>query len=246
MKTKNYYMLAASIVLLMTGCGSDSAEPDENDNEKGNGFRTNQSSFITKIDKDSPTRIQRNAYIDEFIAKSNVQCQYYLASPLREPSEKEGNSHLYMSIFDAVSQSFGMKPLTDVAKELYSGDDDGSKKTKTAYENALTPEIIRGVKISRKNYAQKMTVRKNSLIESYTIPLVKQDMRNYDKLCSHETGLIEINKALRKAQKQPKITPFSPTLNIDPTVIKNKVEAVTKEEETKQDTQSESHNSNKS
>ena len=237
MTTKNHYMIAASIVLLINGCGSDGAEPDGNDTEKGSGFRTNQSSFITKIDKDSPTRIQRNAYIDEFITKSNIQCQHYLASPLRESSEKNGNGQLYMSIFDAVSQSFGMKQLTDVAKDLYSGDDESSNKTKTAYENALTPEIIGGVKISRKNYAQKMILRKNSLIESYTIPMVQQDMKNYDKLCNYETGLIEINNALRKAQKQPKVLLFLPQ-KILPT-IKNKVEAVTKEadgpEETKPD-----------
>ena len=41
--------------------------------------------------------------------------------------------------------------------------------------------------------------------------------------------MIEINKALKKAQRQPKIRPFSP--KIDPTTIKNKVEAVTKEAE---------------
>jgi len=41
--------------------------------------------------------------------------------------------------------------------------------------------------------------------------------------------LIEINKALKKAQKQQTIKPFSPT--IDPVSIKNKVEAVTKEAE---------------
>ncbi len=242
---KNHYIIVTSILLLLTGCGSDSATPDKK-KKKVIGFQTNQSTFMTKIDKVSSSKEDRNAFIDEFITKSNLQCQYYLISPQGKSSEKKSNSKLYISIFDAVSQAFGIKQITDVAKELYSSDDESSKNAKNAYESALTPEIIRGVKISRKNYAQKMILRKPRLIESYTIPMVKQDIRNYDKLCNYETGLIEINKALKKAQKQPKVKPFSPSLKIDPTLIKDKVEAMTKEAEAQEGIQSENQYINES
>jgi 2'-5' RNA ligase len=76
-----------------------------------------------------------------------------------------------------------------------------------------------------------MILRKTRLIESYTIPMLRRDMRNYDKLCNYETGLIEINKALRRAlkraEKKREMEPFSP--KIDLKMIKNKVESVTKQ-----------------
>ncbi len=219
------YMIAAAVLLLITGCGSDTPEPDKK-KKKITGFQTDQSMFIATVDNVLPTKEERNALIDEFIITSNLQCQHYLNNPLNKSSnpKKQG---LYMDIFDGVSQAFGVKNITDGAKRLYKKDDkSGSNKAKIAYENALSPEIKRGVEIAREKYAQKMILRKTRMIESYTMSMLKRDMKNYDKLCNYEYGLIEINKALQKAQKQPKMQPFSPT--IDPTTIKNKVEAVTK------------------
>ena len=222
-------IIVAGILLLISGCGSDTLEPDKKKN-KVTGFKTNTSMFIATIDEVSPTKEDRNAFIDEFIIKSNLQCQHYLNNPLHKSSSTPKKQALYMDVFDGVSQAFGMKSITDGAKKLYrKNNDDGSNKAKIAYENALSPEIKRGVEIARENYAQKMILRKTRMIESYTINMLKQDMKNYDKLCSYETGLIEINKALKKAQRQPKIKPFSP--KIDPTTIKNKVAAVTREAE---------------
>ena len=226
---KIHSLIAAGILLLISGCGSDTVEPDKKKNKVA-GFKTNTSMFIATIDKVSPTKEDRNAMIDEFIIKSNLQCQHYLSNPLNKSSSNPKKQELYMDVFDGVSQAFGVKNITDGAKKLYTkNNDDGSNKAKIAYENALSPEIKRGVEIARESYAQKMILRKTRMIESYTIGMLKQDMKNYDKLCSYETGLIEINKALKKAQKQPKIRPFSP--KIDPTTIKNKVEAITKEAE---------------
>lgn len=227
------YMIVIAVPFFIVGCGSDEPKPNEDKKIKISGFQTKQSTFIKTIDNVASTKKERNDFIDEFILKSNLQCQYYLANPVSKSSKNNQKKQLYISIFDAVSQVFGMKQVTDAAKELYAGDDN-SNKTKNAYENALTPEIIRGVNIARKQYAQRMILGKNRLIESYTISMLKQDVRNYDKLCNHETGLIEINKALRKAQKQPKIKPFTPTMKIDPKVIKEKVVAVTKKAETEE------------
>jgi len=222
-------MLVAGILLLINGCGSDTPEPEKKKNTTP-GFHTNQSMFIATIDEVSPTKEDRNALIDEFIIKSNLQCQHYLNNPLNKSSSNPKKQELYMDIFDGVSQAFGVKNITDGAKKLYmKKSDEGSNKAKIAYENALSPEIKRGVEIARENYAQKMVMRKTRMIESYTVSMLQRDMRNYDRLCSYETGLIEINKALKKAQKKPKIRPFSP--KIDPAAIKNKVEAVTKEAE---------------
>jgi hypothetical protein len=224
------YMIIAGVLLLISGCGSDTAEPKKKKN-KAAGFHTDTSMFIASIDNPaSATKEERNALIDEFIIKSNLQCQYYLNNPLNKSSSSPKKQGLYMDIFDGVSQAFGVKNITDGAKKLYIKEDDtGSNKTKIAYENALSPEIKRGVEIAREKYAQKMILRKTRMIESYTISMMKRDMENYDKLCSYDTGLIEINKALKKAQKQQTITPFTP--KIDPVSIKNKVEAVTKEAE---------------
>ncbi len=227
-KNKIHTMVAASILLLINGCGSDTPEPEEK-KRKVAGFHTDRSMFIATVDKVSPTKEDRNAMIGEFIMKSNLQCQHYLDNPLNTSSnpKKQG---LYMDIFDGVSEAFGMKHITDGAKKLYiKKSANGSNKAKIAYENALSPEIKRGVEIAREKYAQKMILRKTRMIESYTIAMLERDMENYDKLCSYETGLIEIHKALKKAQRQPKIKPFSP--KIDPTTIKNKVEAVTREAE---------------
>ena len=230
MTTKNFrYIITVCVLLFITGCGSDSPEPDKK-KKKVTGFQTDQSGFIATVDKKSPTKEQRNELIDEFIIKSDLQCQHYLNDPINKAAANPKKSELYMDIFDGVSDAFGVKGITDGAKRLYKKDDkSGGNKAKLAYENALSPEIRGGVKIARENYAQKMILRKTRMIESYTIPMLKQDMKNYDKLCNYETGLIEINKALKKLRKQPKIQPFAP--KIDLATIKNKVENVTKEAE---------------
>lgn len=225
---KIHYSIVAVILLLISGCGSDTLEPEKKKNKLA-GFHTDTSMFIATIDEASPTKEDRNTLIDEFIMKSNLQCQHYLNNPLKSSSNPKQQG-LYMDIFDGVSEAFGVKNITDGAKKLYiKNSDDGSNKAKIAYENALSPEIKRGVEIAREKYAQKMILRKTRMIESYTMSMLERDMKNYDKLCSYETGLIEINKALKKVQRQPKIKPFSP--KIDPITIKNKVEAVTREAE---------------
>lgn len=228
------WIVTVCVLVLITGCGQKTTEP-ANKKKKITGFQTDQSRFIAKVDKVSPTRKQRNELIDEFIMKSNLQCQHYLNDPINRAAANPKKSELYMDIFDGVSEAFGVKNITDGAKRLYKKGDDPHKrnKAKLAYENALSPEIRRGVELARENYAQRMILRKTRLIESYTIPMLKRDMRNYDKLCNYETGLIEINKALKKAikraEKKRELEPFSPKINLK--MIKNKVESVTKQAE---------------
>ena len=52
-------------------------------------------------------------------------------------------------------------------------------------------------------------------------------MRKYDKQCSNEYGLMEINKALRQAQNQM-MRRSTEAPKIDPVEIKKKVEVATK------------------
>lgn len=235
MKIKNNYYLTGSIVLLLiAGCG----QPAKKEKVKVRGFKTNMSLFINTLDNASPSRKNRNAFMDEFILKSDLQCQQYLDRPLSTSSSSGKKNGLYMDIFDATSQAFGVKNITDGAKKLYSGGDDGKdKEAKLAYEKALSPEIKRGVEIAREDYARtNMYAKKYKLIESYTNEMFEHDMQNYDKLCNREIGLIEINKALKKMQKRPKkVSPFSPKLVIDPVTIKNKVETVTRQAEAKKE-----------
>jgi hypothetical protein len=236
MKISNhYYVISMAVMLFISGCG----EPEKEKKDQLSGFKTNKSSFLVTLDTNSPSKKNRNALMDEFIIKSDVQCQQYLNKALTKSSSKKTNG-LYMNIFDATSQILGVKNFTDGAKTLYlSSNEDTKNEIKLAYEKALSPEIKRGVEIAREEYAgTKMYAKKYKLIESYTNEMLKQDMQNYDKLCSYEVGLVEINKALKKMQKRPKkVTPFSSKIVIDPMTIKNKVELVTKEVEEKKESE---------
>ncbi|HSR73532.1 MAG TPA: hypothetical protein VLL31_01700 [Sulfurovum sp.] len=231
----NYYLTGLAVLLLISGCG----QPAKEKKDRASGFKTKTSSFMTTLDKESPNRSNRNAFMDEFITKSDLQCQQYLNRELTKSSSKETNG-LYMNVFDATSQVLGVKTFTDGAKTLYmSGNEDEKKELKSAYEKALSPEIKRGVELAREEYAQtRMYAKKYKLIESYTIEMLERDMKNYDKLCNHEVGLIEINKALKKMKNKPKeVTPFSPKLVIDPVTIQNKVEAVNEKIEAERGTE---------
>lgn len=231
-KNNNYYVAGLVVLLLIPGCG----QPDKEKEDKVSGFKTNRSSFLVTVEKNSPNKETRNALMDEFITKSDLQCQQYLSKSLEPSSASSKDNGLYMNIFDTASQIMGVKYITDTAKQMYmSSNDDTKKETKSAYAKALSPEIKRGVEMAREEYAQtKMYSKKYKLIESYTYEMLEYDMKNYDKLCSHEVGLIEINKALKKMQKSPEvISPFTPKLVIDPATIAHKVEAVNKEVEAK-------------
>ena len=230
MKIKNNYYLTGSVVLLLiAGCG----QPAKEEKKQETGFKTNMSGFINTLDNSSPNKKNRNALMDEFIIKSDVQCQHYLEVPLTKPKKEDG---MAMKVYDATGQAFGVKNITDGAKTLYTGGDkDKNKEANSGYEKVLFPEIKRGVELAREKYARtNMYSKKYKLIESYTNKMLERDMQNYDKMCNHEVGLIEINKALKKMQKRPKkVSPFSPKLVIDPVTTKNKVETATKEVEVK-------------
>ena len=221
-------------VLLLTGCASGlpnmmGSNLDQN-NQKAVTFKTNQVHFMSSL-KSTSSLSERNEYIDEFILKSDMQCQNYLNNPLIKPEVDDSKDSLYMSMFDTVSSLFGISLATNAAKAVFLDNDGESIEEKKAYVNALTPEIRKGVEIGRNRFAKSMTKKKNLKLKSYSINNLREDTLKYDKQCDDAYGLIEINRALKEMQStmHTRTVVVKPVLNIDPKAIKAKVEAATKE-----------------
>jgi hypothetical protein len=224
--------------LLLTGCVS--TLPNimgsnlDQENQKTVIFKTNQVHFMHSL-KTNSSENERNSYLDEFILKSDMQCQNYLNDPLVKPEVDDSKNSLYMGIFDTVSSLFGISLATNAAKAVFLEEDGESIEEKKAYVNALTPEIRKGVEIGRSRFAKTMTNKKNLNLKTYSINNLREDTLKYDKQCDDAYGLIEINRALKEMQSamHTRTTPSVPTLNIDPKAIKAKVEAVRKKVEEK-------------
>lgn len=197
-------------------------------------FKTNQVHFMNTL-KETSSMTERNVYLDEYILKSDIQCQNYLNNPLKKPEVDNNKNSLYMNLFDTVSSLFGVSLVTDTAKAVFLENNVESQDEKKAYANALSPEIRKGVELGRSRYAKSMLNKKSLDLKAYTINNLREDTLKYDKQCSDTYGLIEINRALKEMQTAmhtPSIK-TSPISNINPTTIKDKVEAVSKEVERK-------------
>ena len=224
--------------LLLTGCvaglPSMLSSNLEQNNQKTVTFKTNQVHFMSNL-KNTSSLSERNNYLDEFILKSDMQCQNYLNNPLVKPEVDDNKDSLYMSMFDTVSSLFGISLATNAAKAVFLDNNGESIEEKKAYVNALTPEIRKGVEIGRSRFARSMTTRKNLDLKTYSINNLREDTLKYDKQCDDAYGLIEINRALKEMQSSmyTRTAPSTPALNIDPKTIKAKVEAATKEVEEK-------------
>ena len=223
---------------LLTGCVSGmpdilGSNLDQNNNQAVL-FKTNQVHFMSTL-KETSNIQERNAYIDEFLLKSDMQCQNYLNNPLKKPEVDKSKDSLYMGIFDTVSGLFGISLATNAAKAVFLNDDKNAQEEKKAYANALTPEIRKGVEIGRSRFAKAMIKKKNLNLKAYSINNLREDTLKYDKQCDDAYGLIEINRALKEMQSTMyKRTPTgTATLNIDPKAIKAKVEAASKKVEAK-------------
>ncbi len=226
-------------IVLLTGCVPTGGLPTslglQNETQskvESSGFMTDKSTFMRTLGTDITVQ-SRNAYMDEFILKSDIQCQRYLNDPLKKGEKSATESSLYMNLFDTVSGMFGMKYITDSAKSALMDDKSATAENQQAYENALSPEIRRGVEIGRARYAKEMTGKKSLPIEQYGVANLEQDMTTYDKQCNDEYGLIEINRALKDMQNGMASTQQS---IIDPQAIKDKVTAVTNEVKEKEET----------
>jgi len=228
-----------STILLLTGCASSFPELlgsnlKQNTPQKAIRFKTNQVYFMNSL-KENATQQERNAYLDEFILKSDMQCQNYLNAPLTKPKVDESQNSLYQSMFDTVTNLFGISLATNAAKAVFSENHEESLEEKKAYVNALTPEIRKGVEIGRSRFANAMKQKKSLDLKAYSVNDLQEDILKYDKQCNDAYGLIEINRALKEMQSSMRraTLPATQAPTIDPKAIKAKVEEATKEVEEK-------------
>ena len=203
-------------------------------------FHTSSYNFISPMLQNNSTQRDRNRYLKEFLSQSDVQCQHYLRRSSTVNQHSEAEQSLYMSIFDTVSMIFGISYITETAKQAINATTVKAEDNQVAYQNALTPEIFRGVEIGRIRYGKKMLSQTSRPLKEYSVADLQRDMLNYDKMCSREYGLIEINRALKEVQYQM-MQPQDQKPKIDPVVIKKKVEAVTKEVKKKEKEREDNH-----
>lgn len=197
-------------------------------------FETSQAHFIHSLNEKS-TLQERNDFIDEFILKSDIQCQNYLNNPLKKPETDESKTSLYMNLFDSVATLFGISLVTNSAKAVFLENDVESNEEKKAFATALSPEIRKGVELGRARYARTIKAKKKLDLNTYSIQDVNVDIKKYDRQCDDAYGLIEINRALKEMQTAINRPPSVTTPAINPNRIKDKVIEVTKEVEEKKE-----------
>ena len=236
--------LSTLALLFVTGCLQPSIDISSNYNSntvtKALTFSTNEHNFIYSLNKVS-TKQERKNYMDEFFLKSDMQCANFLNQPLQKTNNSNKNNSLYMSIADTVSTLFGLSYITNTAKAVFlDANDDESVEEKTAYANALSPEIRKGVEIARARFAKEMIKKQALPLKKYSIDDLKEDTLKYDKQCNLEYGLIEINHALKEMQSQMNSRSITkePTPTIDPQIIKDKVAQATQEVKEKKEADS--------
>ncbi len=236
-------LLSTFAIIFLTGCIQSSIDINSNyyntsSTKKELIFSTNEHNFMHSLDKKA-TKQNRNSYMDEFILKSDMQCTNFLNQPLKKTDNSNKNDSLYMSIADTIGTLFGLSYITNTAKAVFlEGNNKESIKDKTAYTNALSPEMRKGVEIARARFAKEMKKKQVLPLDKYSIENLKEDTLKYDKQCNLEYGLIEINRALKEMQSQMNtrvVTKEPTTPTIDPKVIKDKVAQATKEVKEKQE-----------
>ena len=231
---KKSLLLTTTIAIIFTGCIPSTLQQSNlniSDEPKALRFNTNESTFITRL-QPNISKNERNEFIDEFILKSDVQCRQYLDNPQENKKKSKNEDELYMNIAHTVSTVLGLGYITQTAETIFLDNDESNKENQKAYENALSPEIKKGVEIVRERYAKKIKKKKKLSIKKYNSNQLKEDMNIYDKQCDKEYGLIEINRALKEMQNQmrnPTYAKPKPTPKINLEAVKNKVKAVSKE-----------------
>ena len=239
-------LLSTFTLLIATGCIQPSINTSSNYYNNSNSktkaltFSTNEHNFMHSLNR-VKTAQERNSYMNEFLLKSDMQCANFLNQPLQKVDNSSKNDSLYMSIADTVSTVFGLSYITNTAKAVFlDGNDAESAQEKTAYVNALSPEMRKGVEIARTRFAKEMRKKQVLPLAKYSRNNLKEDTLKYDKQCNLEYGLIEINRALKEMQSQvnTKVVSKKPTLTINPQVIKDKVAQATQEVKEKKEAES--------
>ena len=239
---RSLFFSTTVIALIFSGC-LPSTSPQNNLNLSNQGqllrFTTDKSTFLIPL-KPNISKNRRNEFIDEFILKSDVQCQQYLNTPEKNNNKSRNEDALYMNIAQTVSTVLGLGYITQTAQAIFLDSDESNKESQQAYKNALSPEIKKGVEIVRERYATKIKKKKTFPIKKYDSNHLKTDMNIYDKQCNREYGLIEINRALKEMQRQMRTPTYTkpapkhvPKINLE--AVKKKVKAVSEKVKKKDD-----------
>ncbi|NEW61365.1 hypothetical protein GSY74_08730, partial [Sulfurovum sp. bin170] len=107
---KKPLLLTTTIAILLTGCVPSTLQQSNlnaSGEQKSLRFTTNESTFIAKL-KPNISKDGRNEFIDEFILKSDVQCQQYLNNPEKDKKKNKNEDELYMNIAHTVSTVLGL------------------------------------------------------------------------------------------------------------------------------------------
>jgi hypothetical protein len=232
---RSILLISATISLLFVGCQSTTFTKNNFNSLASVGgetlrFTTNKSTFIRSLEPNI-SKGERNEFIDEFILKSDVQCQQYLENSKKDKKKSKSEGELYMNIAHTVSSVLGLGYITQTAQSIFLDNPELNTENQKAYENALSPEIKKGVEIVRERYAKKMKKKKIFPVKKYGSNHLKKDMSIYDKQCNKEYGLIEINRALKEMQRQMRVSTYAkPVQKVTPKInleaVKKKVKAV--------------------
>jgi hypothetical protein len=218
-------VLLLSLVLLYSGCYEvpnliETSSLDVQKEDKN--FHTDLGRFDEEF-KTASTKEQRNQLIDELVTASNMECNSFLYKADSQPKEEVGS--VYTSMFKIVGKYIGLDIAKDAIDAVSAVSEMGKKQNnQDKYAQALKPNIIKAVQISRKKYLQTIYSSKALDLEKYPLQKVKEDLDNYDKHCSTYYGLLEINKALERQN-----TPTQEVSIIDIDEVKTKIKKVTKE-----------------
>ena len=191
---------------------------EKNDDE----FRTNLKRYKGAF-KQVQTKQDRDNIIEELLTASDMQCNAY---QYKEEDEEEETDGIYTSIFNIAGKYIGLDIAKDAIEAVSTIADMQQKKSnQDKYAQALKPNIIMAVQVSREKYLQKIKAKQQQGLKQYGIFEFEKDLEAYDKRCSTYYGLIEINKALKMSMQAP--TKESQRIKVEE--VKEKIKAVTKE-----------------
>lgn len=190
--------------------------------KKETSFHTNLQRFEEEF-KNIKDKEERNKLIDQLITASNMECNTYQYNMTQEDESKTDGVYTYM--FKTVGKYIGWDIAKDAIDAVSALSDAGQEKSnQEKYTQALKPNIIKAIQISRKKYLQKILEHKKLDMQAYPLSKVKEDLNNYDKRCSTYYGLMEITNALEKQNDEAR------SINVDE--VKTKIKEVTQEVKT--------------
>ena len=215
-------MFSAAMLVAFSGCVKTSMLVESETAQKSDDeFSTNLKRYKGAF-KQVETRVERDSVIEELLTASDMQCNAFQY----KADEEEETDGIYTSIFNIAGKYIGLDIAKDAIEAVSTIADMQQKKSnQDKYAQALKPNIIMAVQVSREKYLQKIKAKQQQGLKQYGIFEFEKDLEAYDKRCSTYYGLIEINKALKMSMQAP--TKESQRIKVEE--VKEKIKAVTKE-----------------